>query len=66
VEILRPRGISITISVGMACSADHPGINLTRLLALADKALYAAKEAGRNCIYLYTPKGAERLFEPAD
>jgi len=47
-EELNPEGVPITISIGMAALEDHPGADLTTLLSLADKALYAAKQAGRN------------------
>ncbi len=61
VETLRPRGISVTISLGVAANTDHPDANLTNLLSLADEALYAAKNGGRNCTYVYTPQGPQRL-----
>lgn len=48
VEALNPEGIPITISIGLAALADHPGSKLSKLLSLADKALYAAKNSGRN------------------
>lgn len=48
VAALEPAEVPVTISIGLACTADHPGAPLTRLLSLADKALYRAKEDGRN------------------
>jgi len=57
IALLRPANVDITISVGLACSCDHPDVPLTRFLALADKALYRAKETGRNRVYLYTQDG---------
>ncbi len=48
VEALYPADIPITISIGLACSQTQPEISLTQLLSLADKALYAAKDRGRN------------------
>ncbi len=39
--------LSITVSIGVASSAD-PGIGAEELLALADGALYEAKRSGRN------------------
>ncbi|MEW6352759.1 MAG: response regulator [Pseudomonadota bacterium] len=65
-EALCPVQIPITVSVGVACSADHPGANLTRLLALADKALYTAKNAGRNRVYLFTAQHGAQPFESPD
>ncbi|MBI1423584.1 MAG: diguanylate cyclase [Gammaproteobacteria bacterium] len=54
---LRPANVNITVSIGLACSCDHPDEPLTRFLALADKALYRAKESGRNRVYLYAKEG---------
>ena len=54
---MRPANVDITISIGLACSCDHPDEPLTRFLALADKALYRAKETGRNRVYVYTLDG---------
>lgn len=57
VEQLRPAGVDVTISIGMACSADHPNSDLTKLLVLADQALYDAKRGGRNRVCLYSSTG---------
>ncbi|HKK13352.1 MAG TPA: diguanylate cyclase [Gammaproteobacteria bacterium] len=48
VEKLRPAGVATTISIGVASTQSDPGMDLTQLLSAADKALYAAKEYGRN------------------
>ena len=48
VAILRPADVDLTISIGLASMEGHPDLNLTQLLALADKALYQSKENGRN------------------
>ncbi|MCA1804407.1 MAG: GGDEF domain-containing protein, partial [Xanthomonadaceae bacterium] len=48
VEALYPADIPITISIGLACTHNQPELNLTQLLSQADKALYAAKDRGRN------------------
>jgi two-component system cell cycle response regulator len=48
VEALRPAGVSITISIGLASNQQNPEMTLTQLLNRADKALYAAKAQGRN------------------
>jgi two-component system cell cycle response regulator len=48
VEALQPLGYPITVSVGLASTGTHPDSNLTQLLTLADRALYAAKGNGRN------------------
>jgi two-component system cell cycle response regulator len=52
VEVLLPGGVKVTVSVGMACSEQHPEADLNCLIGLADKALYAAKSAGRNRIFI--------------
>jgi diguanylate cyclase (GGDEF)-like protein len=44
--------INLTISLGVASPAEEGG-NLEALLDKADTALYAAKQAGRNCVKIY-------------
>jgi two-component system cell cycle response regulator len=51
IEALRPAGVSITVSIGLASNQLNPGMTLTQLLNHADKALYAAKAQGRNTVY---------------
>jgi len=50
------RTVSVTISIGIAMLVDH---QLDRLLLDADRALYVAKEQGRNCVVLAerSPRG---------
>ena len=43
-----PAGNQITISQGAACQIPQHGSNATRLIAMADRALYEAKKRGRN------------------
>lgn len=43
---------SISVSIGVACFPDD-GIDVEKLIKAADKALYDAKEAGRNCVKRY-------------
>ena len=45
--------IAVTLSCGVACLADQPEETLYQLLNKADKALYAAKREGRNCVRIY-------------
>jgi two-component system cell cycle response regulator len=52
VETLDPAGIEVTVSIGLACVNDYPGDDLNTLLGHADQALYAAKNAGRNQVYV--------------
>ena len=46
--------IPVTVSVGVACCPDDKARELKDLLAEADAALYAAKEAGRNRVVSFT------------
>ncbi|MGD8926619.1 MAG: response regulator [Thioalkalispiraceae bacterium] len=55
---MKPAGVDITVSIGLASTNDHPDENLTKFISIADKALYKAKEMGRNRIYIYTTDGA--------
>ncbi len=48
VERLKPAGVDVTLSLGLAAVAEHPGKDLNALLGIADQALYGAKAAGRN------------------
>ncbi len=45
----------ITVSIGVADNR-HPAANIVELVAYADKALYAAKAAGRDCVKAYSPR----------
>jgi diguanylate cyclase (GGDEF)-like protein len=54
VELGAGRLIHVTVSIGVA-STDHVGYDGTALLRLADRALYRAKQAGRNQTQLADP-----------
>lgn len=54
---LQPAGIEVTFSIGLISTEDFPDAHLTQFLAMADKALYAAKDAGRNRVYIYSEDG---------
>lgn len=47
---------TVTISIGMATLSPSPENSITELIERADKALYLAKEEGRNCLRFY-PQG---------
>ncbi len=52
-EQFKPGNVAITVSVGVATVNDHEKYSLNSLFELADRAMYRAKIAGRNCIKLY-------------
>jgi two-component system cell cycle response regulator len=58
VEALRPEGVNVTVSIGIAGVENHPAINLNALIGIADKALYAAKDNGRNQVCLTQRDGS--------
>ena len=47
--------VSVTVSIGVAALTDHEPLTLDDLLERADRALYAAKAAGRNRVELWSP-----------
>ncbi|MBI3996985.1 MAG: GGDEF domain-containing protein [Candidatus Omnitrophica bacterium] len=53
---------SLTLSIGIAVFPED-GITVEALLGRADRRLYDAKEAGRNCV-IATPRREERRREP--
>jgi diguanylate cyclase (GGDEF)-like protein len=58
--------ISVTVSIGVAVLGQH-GNDLFELLAAADVALYRAKEAGRDRVYVYAHSaGKAAASEQAD
>lgn len=62
---LRPDGTQVTASIGIAERVDDRTSSPMKLIALADKRMYAAKTAGRNC-YVDSSGEAARLFHVDD
>ncbi len=50
---LKPAGIELTVSIGVATMDVDSEHNLNSLFELADGAMYQAKMAGRNCVKAY-------------
>jgi two-component system, cell cycle response regulator len=67
--VITPRGaggptpVAITVSIGVAVFPDH-GMTPDTLLAAADEALYAAKDAGRDTYRLAVPAPAAPVSAP--
>lgn len=57
VGMVRPDGHAITLSAGVA-GVVHERVDLEHLISRADRALYAAKAAGRDRVELADPPGA--------
>ena len=54
IELLHEgQAITLTVSIGVACSAATADLNST--IVAADRYLYAAKDAGKNCVRPATP-----------
>jgi two-component system cell cycle response regulator len=61
---LKPAGLSVTVSVGVAELRKEHKDTLNSLFELADKAMYQAKMAGRDCVMSFDE--AETVFEEMD
>ena len=46
----------VTVSIGVATLVPEPRMGAHELVDAADRALYMAKDAGRNRLYVHTPK----------
>lgn len=54
-EIVGGVSLNLSISAGIACTAQFPSASTDELISLADTALYAAKDAGRNQVMQALP-----------
>lgn len=59
VSDLDPAGVHFTTSLGVVGTDLFPKLDLSKLIAKADEALYAAKENGRDRVYRVTSDGLE-------
>jgi two-component system cell cycle response regulator len=50
---LKPAGLKVSLSIGIAEMRKAPKDTLNSLFELADKAMYQAKMAGRDCVVMY-------------
>jgi diguanylate cyclase (GGDEF)-like protein len=46
--------LCVTVSCGIACFPEH-GEDLTRIMEMADRALYRSKNRGKNCCTIFSP-----------
>ena len=54
----------VTVSIGAALAKSFQGESATSVIEAADQALYLAKEAGRNRVFLWTESGMVRIESP--
>ncbi len=51
---LRPHGVQVTASFGVASLCNAKDITFETLFSMADLSMYEAKDNGRNCVYSYS------------
>ena len=51
-EMLRPEGLVLTASIGVATNMDRPDVGYDAIFEEADRAMYRAKELGRNRVVM--------------
>lgn len=59
---MSPVSSFVTISVGIGMLEDTGSPSTSAVMSIADQALYAAKDAGRHCVKVYTPSLASAAF----
>ncbi len=57
---LDARSVTVTVSIGYAVTTD-PGVTPDDILAEADTAMYAAKQAGKDCAALFEPQMRQKV-----
>lgn len=62
----KPASITVTVSVGIAALRHDRQESLNSLFEMADRAMYQAKMAGRNCIRVYQAETDTALIETQD
>ncbi|MDO7786919.1 GGDEF domain-containing response regulator [Desulforamulus aquiferis] len=61
-KIIQPQATGtqyLTVSLGVASRIPNPYGSIEKLVAEADKALYQAKQSGRNCVKIHMPNSSE-------
>lgn len=62
----QPSGESISLTVSVGVAIFEPGDSPPTIIAKADRALYEAKNAGRNAVRVAAPKGATEPPAPPE
>jgi diguanylate cyclase (GGDEF)-like protein len=63
---LRGTQLQVTISFGVASTEGLDPLTSESLIARADRALYNAKESGRNCVHVFLPESPGAICSFAD
>lgn len=61
-----PRSTVVTLSLGLATGVVNDNFHPDELIQMADKALYKAKEQGRNCTVIFSPSASKPDFSPSE
>ena len=63
VEALKPQGIEVTVSIGVAGLPIESGLSFDGLFERTDETAYAAKQAGGNRVAVYEAKSAPEQLD---